>query len=98
VVDDLSFRRNLYGINESLRTKTLEGRTREENRSLTSEVKGASRSSTLEDRYQGGSESRELKLPKARSPESIVAIDLEGSYVSTDRGDLRSCVKGKKGR
>jgi hypothetical protein len=21
---------------------------------------------------------------------------LEGSYVSTDRGDLRSCVKGKK--
>jgi hypothetical protein len=46
-------------------------------------------------------EKRDLRVetPEDRKAESIVVIDLEGSYVSTDRGDLGSHVEGgKEGR
>jgi hypothetical protein len=37
-----------------------------------------------------------LKLPKAEKQESAVVVDLEGSYVSTDHGDLGSSMEGGK--
>jgi hypothetical protein len=46
-------------------------------------------------------EKRDLRVetPEDRRPESIVVVDLEGSYVSTDHGDLGSRVEGgKEGR
>jgi len=97
MADDLPFQRNLSKRNERLRTKTSEGRTPGGNRSHTSEVTGVSRSSTSEDSYWGGSENWELKLSKAGRLESIVVVDLERSYVLRDDGDMRSCMKKKRG-
>jgi hypothetical protein len=37
-----------------------------------------------------------LKLPNIGRPESIIAIDLEGSYMSMDCGDLGSPMEGGK--
>jgi hypothetical protein len=39
-----------------------------------------------------------LKLPEAGKAESMIVVDPEESYVSTDHGNLGRCVeKGKKG-
>jgi hypothetical protein len=47
----------------------------------------------------GGKKGLRVETLEARITKSIVAIDLEGSYVSTDHGDLGSCVEGgKEGR
>jgi hypothetical protein len=38
-----------------------------------------------------------VETPEARKEKSTTVVDLEGSYVATDHGDLRSCIDGRKG-
>jgi hypothetical protein len=45
----------------------------------------------------GGKQRLRVKIPEARKAKSTAAVDLEGSYVSTDRGGLGRRVKGRKG-
>jgi hypothetical protein len=43
-----------------------------------------------------GERSLKIKTPKSQKVKSTIVVDIEGSYVVTDHGDLRSCVDAGK--
>jgi hypothetical protein len=48
----------------------------------------------MEDFYYEGKQGLRIETPESQITKLIVAVNLEGSYVSTDRGELRSHVEG----
>jgi hypothetical protein len=81
MADDLLFRRNLSGINESLRNETLEGRSHVEDHSRTSKGTSVSRYSISEDCHTEKSKDLIVENSETEIVKQIMSVDLKGSYL-----------------